>query len=243
MDYYLSLTSGNCESRNHVQALYACAYPLIDPSKDASVYEQHENRKEKMFFSQTKLREYFGVKTRIERLLSCECHYCSTSKNQDRSTLDIGNLPDIILSSVDGVLFLALLVYLSKLHFIYPWSTSQPKERTLRGAKFFLERNEEIQRHFDTEESKAMFKYACEHALEMFDPAILQFGGDPHPSNTCYDRIVRFPFCQVERISESTSGSLDRFQVLEEYCHGSIERHKRRYPGSTIGNGSDNKVG
>lgn len=188
MDYYLSLTSGNCKSRHHVKALYDCAYPPIEWNDSVSVYEQHEQRKGRMFFSQGKLREHFGDVSQIKDLLDCSCQDCIVSQRR-LSGLDIEKLSKTMSEAKDGPLLLAVLVNLSKLHFVYHWATSGFRQKPLSSAAQFFKEYKEVRSHFVTNESKSLFDSVCQQALEMFDPVRLDFAAKPHPSYTTYEPV------------------------------------------------------
>ncbi|KAH7142070.1 kinase-like domain-containing protein [Dactylonectria macrodidyma] len=190
-----------------------------------------------MFFSQEKLRQHFGNPSQIKRLLACECSYCKRSRERF-SELDTKSLT----STSGGPLFLALLVYLSKLHFVYPWMVSKFRNKDFPYAASFLHKTEELQSYFETAEKKALFDDACRQAVEMFDPVILDFSAEPVPEYKNYERMDRFPFCDVQDLERGSFGRLRRFEIYQEYCRDEIRDHMKKYPGSISSRGSDRKL-
>ncbi|KAM5349434.1 hypothetical protein ACJ41O_005939 [Fusarium nematophilum] len=243
MELYLRLagSSGECKSQDHILELYKCALPPIDFDSDTT-YEDHEKRRHEMFFSKAKLRQYFKKPKVIFDLLSCECGQC-TAGQEKLTELDKQPFQNIIETSKDGPLFLALTVYLGKLHYVYSWLTSDFTDLELRLAESRLA-NRLVAQFLSERRQANLFLRAWAQTIEMFDPVVLEFTRKTHYPHKEYEGIQRFPFreCQNRDIQQGSFGSMEKFEIQPEYCHRSIEEHMREYPSSTRGHGSDKKA-
>ncbi|RMJ05244.1 hypothetical protein CDV36_014084 [Fusarium kuroshium] len=216
---------------------------MDESNGSGSLYERHEKRRDTIFFSQKELKDYLSDSTRIKDLLSCGCEDCSDSRNRFPA-LHTSNIKAEAWTTLytNGPLLLALLVYLSKLHFIYPCMASR-YHSSLRDAATYLQTSTELDSYFKPLGiERELFNEACKRALRMFEPVVLEFCTELDPKYRTYEPIDRFPFLNVKPLQGGSFGLLRRFEIYEEYCSSDIKKHMLENPGSTAGNASEKKL-
>lgn len=106
----------DCARNEHVELLLSCALPEIDLENLS--FKNLEEILPRLFFSQKKITKKFGDVPVLERLLQCGCNNCNTLRTRNPQTIR-----DEMLGSPKGsflLLALVLLIYLDRLHYIYP---------------------------------------------------------------------------------------------------------------------------
>ncbi|XEU97478.1 hypothetical protein FSHL1_002764 [Fusarium sambucinum] len=240
MDLYrlFALSEGvqRCEGRKrvHIEGLLNCACPTIDLS-----FENYAKRDPKMFFSQTRLKDYF--RPNVNDLLGCDCEECENAKNADMDLLEVSRMTTLVESHP---WILGFMIYLGKLHYIYYWikwdffnSRGELKNAILEDG--FVEQNL-IEAEFD----RSIFQKAYNRAVSMFFPMDFQI----YNSEMCPYRDLppsrRFPYSKEEPIlTTGFYGVMTKVEIVPEYLDGRIiNLVEKQYPTSGTDAGSDRRL-
>jgi serine/threonine protein kinase len=239
MDHYRlhGLIGGQCEGHKHISAILECAYPPINESSKR-LYEELEDRGEKMFFSQEQLKKHFiDTPEVIEDLLSCGCPSCTAQRGTEVDRLEY--IKDI--KDNHAWLLLPIMIYLGKLHFAYPWiraSRAIHWDNVNRAKRIHhpVECSQVIgfDKLLDRRLERKLFKSAYARVRYMFSPVVFSFPANyvSHPS------YARFPFHNDEGrpIRQGQAATVDYFEVPREYVDNSIKREmEKSYPKSILG--------
>ncbi|UZP46507.1 hypothetical protein NXS19_014319 [Fusarium pseudograminearum] len=240
MDYWLRLNHPiGCVTANDQEqvSLRCIRYPIQNKVSTENADLFKENRQH-MFYSQRDLREYFGESEKIKSYLTCKCETCQKTRNTIKGLPTHQEHLRENLPNCDGPLVLALLVILRRIHFIYklPLSSFQRLDELYKS----LGKVEWVEEYFPDEQHRNPFIEAFEEVIGMLQPARFIFDSgrfETFPKNT------RFPFQNVSTIREAREGvgSIERFEILDEYQDSSIENVIDRHPGSVDVIGSHRK--
>ncbi|CAF3452419.1 unnamed protein product [Fusarium graminearum] len=243
MDLYrllaLSENVQACEGRQrpHIKELLNCVYPTIDFSQLS--FDKYARRDPKMFFSRTRLNNYFG--RFVNDLLKCNCQECRTAKEVDMDIMGISGMKTLLQGHpwIPG-----FMIYLGKLHFIYYWikwgffdSRGVLKNAILDDA---LVKKDLIQ----TEPDRLIFQKAYNHAISMFFPMSFQIENNEACPYRYLPESRRFPYSREEPIStKGFYGVMTKVEIVPEYLDRRIvDLVVERYPTSGTDAGSDRKL-
>ncbi|CAF3495459.1 unnamed protein product [Fusarium graminearum] len=243
MDLYrllaLSENVQACEGRQrpHIKELLNCVYPTIDFSQLS--FDKYARRDPKMFFSRTRLNNYFG--RFVNDLLKCNCQECRTAKEVDMDIMGISGMKTLLQGHP---WILGFMIYLGKLHFIYYWikwgffdSRGVLKNAILDDA---LVKKDLIQ----TEPDRLIFQKAYNHAISMFFPMSFQIENNEACPYRYLPESRRFPYSREEPIStKGFYGVMTKVEIVPEYLDRRIvDLVVERYPTSGTDAGSDRKL-
>lgn len=243
MDLYrllaLSENVQACEGRQrpHIKELLNCVYPTIDFSQLS--FDKYARRDPKMFFSRTRLNNYFG--RFVNDLLKCNCQECRIAKEVDMDIMGISGMKTLLQGHP---WILGFMIYLGKLHFIYYWikwgffdSRGVLKNAILDDA---LVKKDLIQ----TEPDRLIFQKAYNHAISMFFPMSFQIENNEACPYRYLPESRRFPYSREEPIStKGFYGVMTKVEIVPEYLDRRIvDLVVERYPTSGTDAGSDRKV-
>ncbi|KAF7556415.1 hypothetical protein G7Z17_g1481 [Cylindrodendrum hubeiense] len=241
MDHYrlLSPISRDCESRHHTHKIIECAYPPI-PVTAEKLFEEVESRGDKTFYSQRQLKAHFGKEETIWRLLRCGCDQCKTQRGDP---LDVQRYYRYIFEK-HAWLLLPIMVYLGKLHFIYPWldTMEMPKNNSKTHTPVQCSNVEPLRRLLPHDLERTLFISAYERAVKMFSPFVFQIdhSGTVPPKPLIF--YERFPFQEErKRTRQGQFGTLLYFEIPDEYVDGSVASRMEAYPKSITGRGNAKK--
>ncbi|KAH7006595.1 kinase-like domain-containing protein [Fusarium venenatum] len=243
MDLYrllaLSENVQGCEGRKrlHIEGLLNCACPEIKFPELS--FADYAKRDPKMFFSRTRLNNYFELF--IDDLLDCKCQECKAAKNADMDILWVSRMKTRVQSHP---WILGFMIYLGKLHYIYYWMKWD--FFNLRGE---LEKailvdglveKELIKTKFDL----PIFQEAYNRAISMFFPMDFQIQNNDLCSYRDLPDSRRFPYSEEEPISTTGFyGVMTKVEIVPEYLDESIiDLVVGRYPTSGTDAGSDRKL-
>uniref|UniRef100_A0A4E9ECU0 non-specific serine/threonine protein kinase n=1 Tax=Gibberella zeae TaxID=5518 RepID=A0A4E9ECU0_GIBZA len=230
MDYWLRLNHPiGCITANDQEQLLKCTYYPIWNSGSTENSKFFTENLRHMFYSQRDLKKYFGESERINSYLTCKCETCQKTRNTIKGLPTHQKHLQGKSLTFDGPLVLALLVILRRIHFIYklPLSAFQRLDELYKS----LGKVEWVEEYFPDEQHRKPFVDAFEEVIGMLQPARFIFDSgrfENFPKNT------RFPFQNVSTIREAREGvgSIERFEILDEYQDGSIEKVIEKHPGS-----------
>lgn len=230
MDYYrlsAMARSGDewCKSRKHIKAILESMHPPIEET-NKPLFERYEDRERKMFFSKENLLAHFGTPAHIKSLLKCKCNDCKDTRDNKLSwskrSLAIKELPF-------QALFLALMTYLGKVHYIHDWMKRDiidlghgqdclpvcPDDELLKDL---------IKDNFDRE----MFRNAYNRAIRMLNPVCFEIT----PSLICFKDYdgpnseldcLRFPYQNESLIvTQGFFGAMSQLEILPQFLHESV---------------------
>jgi hypothetical protein len=226
---------GVCEGHKHILDILECACPPIERDSE-TLFDKIEERGDKMFFSQERLKKHFVNKPFvIDNLLKCTCSDCQHERGDPRDGVDY--IQDV--REKYAWLLLPIMIYLGKLHFVYPW---------IRASRAKRWRNVNMQRktHDAVEcsqiaslesllpniQERTLFKAAFARVQHMFSPAVFSMS----PKYVRYPGYARFPF---QNGSQSTpqgqSGTVRCFEIPGEYVDDTVQTTMRDlYPSSVL---------
>ncbi|VTO85642.1 unnamed protein product [Fusarium graminearum] len=192
-----------------------------------------------MFFSRTRLNNYFG--RFVNDLLKCNCQECRTAKEVDMDIMGISGMKTLLQGHP---WILGFMIYLGKLHFIYYWikwgffdSRGVLKNAILDDA---LVKKDLIQ----TEPDRLIFQKAYNHAISMFFPMSFQIENNEACPYRYLPESRRFPYSREEPIStKGFYGVMTKVEIVPEYLDRRIvDLVVERYPTSGTDAGSDRKL-
>lgn len=236
-----------CVSEELVEDLIKCSEPQEGTEIPLlqSPFGVIEGRLETMFFSQQQIHDTFGTSTMAERILRCGCKGCDDHRS-DQTVNDTQYIEAI--TTKQGSLLVAVLVYLGKMHLLYPlidgFATDTSKARPLdimekKGDSWFR----------DGQKEREIFSGAWKRALPMFYP--LKFDVKSHSDSARpsvrpfykYEDSDRFPYWDYDyEFEPGAFGRMQKFQVPTEYLEPGAMAILDSYPGSTEGTGRTKKV-
>ncbi|KAK1990951.1 kinase-like protein [Colletotrichum falcatum] len=198
-----------------------------------------------MFFSQQQIHDTFGADAIAEQIIRCECNGCSGL--QRLSTVNDSQCVEAIKKK-KGSLLVAVLVYLGKLHLLYPLifreatdtSGTRPSDITKKhGDEWFR----------DGPRERQMFCRAWDKALPMFHPVNFDPESNSDPARFFvrpffeYEDSDRFPYwdCNSYTFEQGAFGQMRKFRMPAEYLGAGAQEILKSYPGSTEGSGETTK--
>ncbi|XEV01516.1 hypothetical protein FSHL1_006803 [Fusarium sambucinum] len=243
MEHYRLLTlarsQGGCESRRHIQPILDAAYPRVDKT-NGDAFDNYEKREKegKLFFSQSDLKEYFSQPATADQLLGCECQDCSDARDIDNTKLSISTIRDKLRRLP---LFLALMVYLDRFHYVYLWM----QWNVDFGDKSSLPEcpgETQLQAKIKTFQEIAIFRRVYGNALEMFSPVVFKIPEDGICLLLDCHSTKRFPYTdEKSSIKQGSFGCLTKHEIVPEYLHHTIRARMKDYP-SSINDKNNNTV-
>lgn len=248
MEFYrlstLAQSLEGCNSRLHIQPILDATYPRVDEAGDDCFvsYERRE-RDGGMFFSVHALMSHFSQQKTIDELLSCPCDDCKNARDATNYKLPVTDHSNTLRKKP---LFLALMVYLGKLHYIYFWMKWGVAWRFLNcrpkcpdNHQPQLARcptNSQLKEVLPLPRYRLMFQNVYDRALEMFSPVVFQI----EESQICpyleCGELERFPYLEEKsRITQGSFGAMKKLEIMCDYLHPTMRNRMKSYS-------SDDKV-
>ncbi|SCO76589.1 uncharacterized protein FRV6_00801 [Fusarium oxysporum] len=242
MEFYhlstLAQSKAGCNSRLHIQHILDATYPGVDEAGDNcfSEYERRE-REGGMFFSVHALMSHFSQPGTLDELLSCDCDDCSDARNSDNDSLPITDHSNDLRTKP---LFLALMVYLGKLHYIYFWTKwrlswkSQPCRPNCpdhhQPQLPEFPNNKKLKVLLPQSLDFLMFRNVYDRALEMFSPVVLQIPASQICPYSVYHELERFPYLEEESdITQGSFGTMKKLEIMRDYLHPTMRTRMESY--------------
>lgn len=247
MDYYrLSAMArsedGWCKSQKHIKAILESIHPPIEEITHKSRFERYEDRERKMFFSRETLQAHFESPAHIQSLLKCECKDCAEARKDkwpwSEIWRDIRVLPNVVL-------FLAVMTYLGKVHYIYYWIKWGIVSLNLNDSQdgFPVCPDDGLLKDLINDDlDREMFRSAYERAIRMLSPVCFEIT----PALVCfyldYDgpnldlkcpkfKDLRFPYQKESLIvSQGFFGVMSKLEILPQFLHDSVLEGMKKYP-------------
>ena len=248
MDHYrlLSTISRRCVGRLYVQRLLKSAYPPIDESS-ANLFEPLEMRATKMFFLRRELEGHFNDRlgTAIGDLLRCPCEQCRDGRG-DRGGLNPAASDTYIdkIQAREAWLLLPIMLYLGRLHFIYPWLDSMPLTGGPMGSEpVSLDSIGSLDALFPDPLEMRLFREVYDRTWRMFHPVVFDAPPRGKFKPIDYPRHYRFPFQNEEKPeTQGQFGSIVRFEIPGEYVTDPVKNGMREYHDAVTGSPDARKV-
>ncbi|KAK4167862.1 kinase-like domain-containing protein [Cladorrhinum sp. PSN259] len=218
-----------CRGRVYILTVIDCAFPPI-PATSENLYKLVEQRGEKMFFSQKKLRADFNEQV-INTLLNCQCKHCVGA----RGGYGAGDPLADVRSKYAWLLF-PLMIYLGKLHFVYPWLSAIELDKVNHTAKthptVHCDDIANLSRLVPNDIERMLFRSAYQRVLRMFNPFVFQLSGLGEVPHNNLVPHARFPYENERPLVAKQSASVTYFEVPAEYMHKSVKEKMKLYPSS-----------
>ncbi|KAF5647075.1 serine threonine kinase [Fusarium sp. NRRL 25303] len=253
MEFYrlstLSKSIKACNSRLHIQHILNATYPRVDEASD-NCFAEYERREREggMFFSVHALMSHFSQPSTLEQLLSCDCDDCIDARNLTDYKLPVTDFTNDLRQEP---LFLALMVYLGKLHYIYYWikwgvyrtslpclhgcpNNNRPRLRECpKSNQHCLRRcpdDKDLERLLGSRRAASMFRTVYNRAFEMFSPVVLEIPEskvcpylEPH-------ELKRFPYLEEKPcITEGSFGAMKKLKIMSDYLHPTMRDRMKPY--------------
>ncbi|KAK2026410.1 kinase-like protein [Colletotrichum zoysiae] len=231
----------DCVSEQLVEALMKCSEPpegMGTPLLERT-FDLIEEGMETMFFSQQQIHGRFGRNTIAEQIIRCKCEGCKRLRSE--STVNDTQYVEAIKEK-EGSLLVAVLVYLGKMHLLYPlihWDATDPSKSKLldimrnKGDSWFRYGQKEREIFFGAwKRAMAMF-YPIEFDIKSNSDSVRRSVRPFHK----YEDSVRFPYwdCKSHNFTLGAFGRMQKFQVPSEYLKIGAKEILDSYPGSTEG--------
>jgi len=251
MDHYrlLGTLSGPCEGAKHVSEILRCASHSIQ--KDTrELFVQVEERGERMFFSQRKLKDHFRGKNNdiLDAVFCCECQPC---KAQRGDAFDSLTRCQRKIKENNAWLLVPIMIYMGKLHFIHPWLRTVTQDHVIAGkrtlrqieCKDVVEFNNLFGSHTEIELEKSLFQSAYDRVWYMFNPVRLEIDAEGWIQYQDLPDRARFPYENEDKVKlpQGQSSKVVYAEIPEEYVEASVQQRMNTYRDSFY-KISDNKM-
>ncbi|KAF5635796.1 serine threonine kinase [Fusarium sp. NRRL 52700] len=242
MEFYhlstLAQSKAGCNSRRHIQHVLDATYPPVDGAGD-NCFAEYERRERDggIFFSVHALMSHFSQQGTLDELLNCNCEDCDNARDTPNHKLTVTDHSNTLRKEP---LFLALMVYLGKLHYIYFWMKWGLSWRSLscrpecpdshqpRLAE--CPSNIQLKEILRIPRDRLMFRNVYDRALEMFSPVVLQIPASQVCPYSEYDNLKRFPYLEEEsRINQGSFGILKKLKIMPDYLHPTMRDRMKSY--------------
>ncbi|EXK24853.1 serine/threonine protein kinase [Fusarium oxysporum f. sp. melonis 26406] len=253
MEFYhlstLAQSKAGCNSRLHIQHILDATYPRVDEAGD-NFFAEYERREREggMFFSVHALMSHFSQPATLDQLLSCKCKDCSNARNVTNYKLPVADFTNNLRQEP---LFLALMVYLGKLHYIYFWikwgvsrtslpclygcpNNNQPRLRECpKNNQHCLRQcpnDNQLERLLRPGRDVSIFRTIYNRALEMFSPVVIEIPeSEVCPYLECHE-LKRFPYLEEKScIREGSFGAMKKLEIMSDYLHPTMRKRMKPY--------------
>lgn len=235
MDHYrlLSALSGGCRGGEHVLEILECASPSIDKEKE-DLFAAVEERGERMFFSQSKLEDYFRRHNDriLDDVLACGCDLCEAHRGEPLDALKCRNKSKQNYAWI----LVPIMIYLGKFHFVYPWlkTITTNRDVTISGkigqieCKHVSDFDELFQSNMM---EKKLFPFAYERVWCMFNPVRFEIDSQGQVVQQNLSDWARFPYQNEgkEKLPQGQSSTVTYAEISAEYVDESVERRMNEY--------------
>ncbi|KIL93704.1 serine threonine protein kinase [Fusarium avenaceum] len=233
MDYYrlsaMARSDDGCKSRKHIEAILKSLHPSIE-NASKPLFQSHEDRERKMFFSKEPLKSHFEDSTNIQSLLNCKCTDCAKARDDDDKLPSLGDSVDLSKKPR----FLALMTYLGKVHYIHYWMRRGIVKREIDHLPAcpndgFLK--DLINKSSDRETFRSAYERAlnmlCPHVFEIPPTMICPYSDFNYPNF----EDLRFPY-QNEMLNKTQGffGVMTRLEIHPDYLDSSVLNRMKGYP-------------
>ncbi|KAI6749334.1 hypothetical protein HG530_015173 [Fusarium avenaceum] len=233
MDYYrlsaMARSDDGCKSRKHIEAILKSLHPSIE-NASKPLFQSHEDRERKMFFSKEPLKSHFEDSTNIQSLLNCKCTDCAKARDDDDKLPSLGDSVDLIKKPR----FLALMTYLGKVHYIRYWMRRGIVKREIDHLPA-CPNDGFLKDLINNSSDRETFRSAYERALNMLCPHVFEIP----PTMICpysdfnYPNFedLRFPY-QNEMLNKTQGffGVMTRLEIHPDYLDSSVLNRMKGYP-------------
>lgn len=239
--YHLSTfaqSNVGCNSRRHIQHILDATYPPVNGAGDNCFAEYERREKEgSTFFSVHALMSHFSQQRTLYELLNCKCEDCDNARDTPNYKLPVTDHSNTLRKEP---LFLALMVYLGKLHYIYFWMKwgvswrylpcrpECPDAHQPRLAE--CPSNSQLKEILPLPRERFIFRNVYDRALEMFSPVVLQIPASQICPYSEYDDLKRFPYLKEEsNITQGSFGVIKKLKIMRDYLHPTMRRRMNAY--------------
>ncbi|KAG5659489.1 hypothetical protein KAF25_002048 [Fusarium avenaceum] len=233
MDYYrlsaMAQSGDGCKSRKHIEAILKSLHPSIE-NTSKPLFQSHEDRERKMFFSKEPLKSHFEDSTNIQSLLNCKCTDCRKARDHDDKLPSLGDSVDLSKKPR----FLALMTYLGKVHYIHYWMRRGIVKREIDhlpacpndGCLKDLMNNSSERETFRSAYERAL-NMLCPHVFEIPPTMICPYSDFNYPNF----EDLRFPY-QNEMLNKTQGffGVMTRLEIHPDYLDSSVLNRMEGYP-------------
>jgi hypothetical protein len=183
------------------------------------------------------LMSHFSREDTLGALLSCNCKDCADARDVANYKLPV---TDHSNSLRNEPLFLALMVYLGKLHYIYLWMKSGVPWRSLSCGQECRDDHHprlaecptinQLKGVLPLLRDRLMFRNVYYRALEMFSPVVLEIPSSQICPYSEYDDLKRFPYLEEEAdITQGSFGVIRKLKIMQEYLHPTMRSRMKSH--------------
>ncbi|KAF4475781.1 serine threonine kinase [Fusarium agapanthi] len=242
MEFYhlstLAQSKAGCNSRRHIQHILDATYPPVDEAGD-NCFAEYERREREggIFFSIHALMSHFSQQETLDDLLNCICKDCDNARDTPNQKLPVSDHSNTLRKEP---LFLALMVYLGKLHYIYFWMKWGVSWRSLSCRPECPDNhqprlaecpsNSQIKEVLRLPRDRLMFRNFYDRALEMFSPVVHQIPESQICPYSEYHDLKRFPYLEEKsRITQGSFGVMKKLEIMRDYLHPTMRARMKSY--------------